>query len=462
MKHFICTILAALAIAAPAADKKEEAGKVSARLAGLLLSTDPTLYKPEGYSGGKAYGGGKIIHYATATLWVNALECAHISGNTNLEARLIRFFEPYYAERKDVMNDYRHVDLAIIGAIPLEIAVLTGDERAKALGLGYAENQWAKPVEGLDWGDKWYDKIPFAERMAWWEKGFSPQTRLWIDDMYMITLLQTQAYRATHERKYIERSSREMCLYLERLQREDGLFNHAPGAPFAWGRGNGWMAAGMALVLDRLPEDSPHRARIMEGYRLMMATLLKYQRPDGLWCQLVDRPDDARNWGETSATAMFAYAYLVGIRHGWLDAATYGAAARKAWESLCARLDEHANLADVCEGTGKKDDLVYYYERGRVNGDPHGQAPMLWLCGELLKDRGATPETSPLFVRHVDDGSGVVSYVLRPGLVDHNQQSMYFTHKSMTDDGRFLVFWAAGDERLDLSIQVLREGDRFC
>ena len=57
-----------------------------------------------------------------------------------------------------------------------------------------------------------------------------------------------------------------------------------------------------------------------------------------------------------------------------------------------------------------------------------------------------TPETSSLFVPEVDGASGVTSYILRPGIADFNQQSLYFTAKSMTDDGRFLVFWTAPSE----------------
>ena len=57
-----------------------------------------------------------------------------------------------------------------------------------------------------------------------------------------------------------------------------------------------------------------------------------------------------------------------------------------------------------------------------------------------------SPETSSLFRRHVDGGSGVVSYVLEPGRLAHNQQSVYFTAKSMTDDGRFLLFDVSDDE----------------
>lgn len=57
-----------------------------------------------------------------------------------------------------------------------------------------------------------------------------------------------------------------------------------------------------------------------------------------------------------------------------------------------------------------------------------------------------TPETSKLFVRYVDPTSGVVSYLLRPGLIEDSHRQLYFTSKSMTEDGRFLVVNCACNE----------------
>jgi len=57
-----------------------------------------------------------------------------------------------------------------------------------------------------------------------------------------------------------------------------------------------------------------------------------------------------------------------------------------------------------------------------------------------------TPETSRLFRKYVDPASGVTSYILNDRIA-YNQQSIYFTHKSMTDDGRFLIFDLSGGER---------------
>ena len=52
-------------------------------------------------------------------------------------------------------------------------------------------------------------------------------------------------------------------------------------------------------------------------------------------------------------------------------------------------------------------------------------------------------EDSPLFVKRVDPYSGVVSYLLKPKIHSFSQQSIYFTNKSVTDDGRFLLFSAS-------------------
>ncbi len=60
-----------------------------------------------------------------------------------------------------------------------------------------------------------------------------------------------------------------------------------------------------------------------------------------------------------------------------------------------------------------------------------------------------SPEESSLFEPFADPESGVVSYVLKYGAPEDNRQSIYFTSKSMTNDGRFLVFWyTEGNEKL--------------
>lgn len=354
---------------------------LSRRIAEQFLSTCPDYYKPEnGYRGNDGYGFGREIQYSVVSLWVNAMDCARLIGDRALEDRLVAAFEPYYGEKAGILPKFKHVDFTIIGAVPLEIAILNGDPRARKLGLKYADMQWEEPKP--DDPPPWYNVTPFEERLAWWRQGYSDQTRLWIDDTYMIGALQTQAFRLTGDRKYLDRSAREMVLYLDRLQQPNGLFFHAPDAPFFWGRGNGWMAGAMALFLRYLPGDSEYRPRIFAGYRRMMETLLGCQREDGMWGQLVDDPDA---WAESSGTGMFASAFADGVAHGWLDGAAYGPAMRRAYFALAARMDEWGNIASTSHGLPAQRTRDKYIEHPRVNGDSHGQAAMLWLCRAILE-----------------------------------------------------------------------------
>jgi rhamnogalacturonyl hydrolase YesR len=265
-----------------------------------------------------------------------------------------------------------HVDYTMFGTIPFELYMQTKDNTYLKMGKYYADKQWSPP-EGPR-------VIP--DSYTFFNRGYTWQTRMWIDDMYMITSVQSQAYRATHDKKYIERAAKEMVLYLDSLQQPNGLFYHAPDAPFFWGRGNGWMAAGMTELLRSLPKNDLYHSRIMKGYKTMMASLLKYQMPNGMWRQLID---DEAAWPETSCTGMFTFAMITGVKNGWLDKKTYGTAARKGWLALISYINGNADVTDVCEGTGKKNDHQYYLDRKRLTGDMHGQAPILWCATALLR-----------------------------------------------------------------------------
>jgi rhamnogalacturonyl hydrolase YesR len=113
-----------------------------------------------------------------------------------------------------------------------------------------------------------------------------------------------------------------------------------------------------------------------------MASLLKYQSEDGMWRQLIDKPEA---WPETSCTGMFTFAFVTGVKNGWLDGNTYGPAAKKAWLKLITYINENGDIREVCMGTNKKNDYQYYIDRPRIVGDMHGQAPVLWTATALLR-----------------------------------------------------------------------------
>jgi unsaturated rhamnogalacturonyl hydrolase len=300
------------------------------------------------------------ITYPETVAWYGALTFAQLTADSDLTARLIRRFDPLFAEESSLIPQPVNVDSTIFGAVPLEIHIQTKQQKYLDLGRGLADKQWDDPTPD----------------------GLSKQSRFWIDDMYMITTVQLQAYRATQDAKYLDRAALEMSTYLDKLQQPNGLFFHAPDVPFFWGRGNGWVAAGMAELLRSLPANHSLRPRILDGYRKMMRSLLKFQSKDGMWLQLLDHPE---SWPESSCTAMFTFAMITGVKNGWLDKKSYARSARKAWLALVGYLDSNAGLKNVCEGTNKQNDLSYYLHRARNTGDLHGQAPLLWCASALLR-----------------------------------------------------------------------------
>ena len=311
------------------------------------------------------------ITYSEVCTWYGALRVAAVARDKQLAAKLESRFRPLLYEKNRLQPNPDHVDHTVFGTLPLELYRQTGNTLYLDMGKWFADEQWKMPAS---------EKPGYRE---WLDQGYTWQTRLWIDDMYMITAIQAQAYRTTGHRQYIDRAAHEMVLYLDKIQRPNGLFYHATDVPFFWGRGNGWMAAGMTELLRSLPHDNPHYNRILQAYRTMMATLKQYQREDGMWGQLVDDP---HTWAESSCTGMFTYAMITAVKKGWLDKKEYEPVARKGWLALVSRIDEQDDVREVCEGTNKKNDRQYYLDRRRVTGDMHGQAPVLWCVYALLEN----------------------------------------------------------------------------
>jgi rhamnogalacturonyl hydrolase YesR len=300
------------------------------------------------------------LHYAHVATWVGALQFASITQDKDLLDRLVARFQPFLAPEAPRVPRADHVDGTVFGQLPLELYLQARRYQYRLMGLAFADAQWDQPLAD----------------------GLTNQTRWWIDDMYMITALQLQAYRATGDAKYLERATLEMDAYLKKLQQPNGLFFHAPDVKYYWGRGDGWVAAGMADLLRDLPAKHRLHKPILAAYKKMMAALLANQAPSGMWRQIIDHPE---SWEESSSSAMFTFAFVTGVKNGWLPEETYGPAARKAWIALVGYLTPEGDLREVCVGTGKKDSLQYYLDRPRAVGDAHGQAPMLWSAAALLR-----------------------------------------------------------------------------
>ena len=113
-----------------------------------------------------------------------------------------------------------------------------------------------------------------------------------------------------------------------------------------WSRGNGWVMAGLARVLDAMPSDYPSRPKYIGQFRQMAERVASLQGRDGLW-----RPGllDAHAYPlpEVSGSAFFIYAMAWGINHGILDRATYLPVVTRGWQGLLEHVYDDGRLGCI-------------------------------------------------------------------------------------------------------------------
>lgn len=144
-----------------------------------------------------------------------------------------------------------------------------------------------------------------------------------------------------------------------------------------WGRGMGWFFAALVDVLEYMPENHPARVRLV-NYTNKVADGLKARQDaaSGCWYQLLQYNNTKtstcgiNNYLESSASAMFTYAFFKGVRLGILDAGIYLPVANKAYVGIINKfVVEESNgkikLISSCQSAGldntsRKGDANYY------------------------------------------------------------------------------------------------------
>ena len=183
----------------------------------------------------------------------------------------------------------------------------------------------------------------------------------------------------------LDKAARLVIDYASRLQRADGLYNHAINGPAGWGRGNGFAAFGVMETLTAMPQSHGMRAQLLDIFRRQMAAVKAQQAPDGAWREVIDEPGAYR---EETATAMLLSAMARGMRLGWLDA-SYRQTIDRAWRALSAHVAEDGTVVDVCASTGAGPTPRYYLDRPALTGaDDRGGAMALTAALELLEHAG--------------------------------------------------------------------------
>jgi rhamnogalacturonyl hydrolase YesR len=178
------------------------------------------------------------------------------------------------------------------------------------------------------------------------------KNRTYVDSLYGAPALAMMA-KATQDMKYLEIMQAFFDdVTTELLDHESGLFYRDPrfvgqktvnGKKILWSRGNGWAFAGIARILEYLPEDSSARSDYVRLFRNMASELVKRQGQNGLWSPNLDDPEEIPT-PETSGTGFFCFGLAWGIRHHLLEPSIYMPAVLKAWGGLCQHVSPEGKV----------------------------------------------------------------------------------------------------------------------
>ncbi|GAA4958402.1 glycoside hydrolase family 88/105 protein [Algibacter aquimarinus] len=170
----------------------------------------------------------------------------------------------------------------------------------------------------------------------------------WCDALFMAPPVLNLYAKHTEQPKYLEEMHKfYMQTYNKLYDEEEQLFardmrfvwqgkdkdsKEPNGKKVFWSRGNGWVIAGLALILDDMSEDYEHRPFYEKLYKEMAAKMLAIQPEDGLWRTSLLSPE-SYNHGEVSGSGFHTFALAWGINNGLVDK-KHTSAVKKAWNAI--------------------------------------------------------------------------------------------------------------------------------
>ena len=232
----------------------------------------------------------------------------------------------------------------------------------------------------------------------------------WIDAVQMAMPLYAKLGVVYHDTSYF-RKMHEMYMFTKTQHGDNGLYNTedhlwyrdedfdppyvTPGGEDCyWSRGNGWVFAALARVLDVIPDTLEYREEYLATFMEMAEALIAVQREDGFWNASLADPD---HFGgkETSGTAFFTFGLAWGINQGILDSATYMPHLVKAWNGMAYEALHPDGFLGYVQSTGKQpsDGYPFTYDKP-ANFEDYGLGGFLLAGSETYKlaaDTGSMP-----------------------------------------------------------------------
>ena len=188
---------------------------------------------------------------------------------------------------------------------------------------------------------------PRTNEGGFWHKKIYPY-QMWLDGLYM-----GEPFYAEYSSVFGEDNWNDIAnqfVWMEKHSRDPktGLLYHGWDeskqqkwankqtgmSPHVWGRAMGWYAMALVDTLEHFPANHPRRADLIAILNREAAAIAKYQDArSGVWWDIIDLGGREKNYLESSASAMFVYALMRGVREGYLPE-KYLKTATRGWDGI--------------------------------------------------------------------------------------------------------------------------------
>ncbi|UJW74854.1 glycoside hydrolase family 88/105 protein [Rhizobium sp. SL42] len=253
---------------------------------------------------------------------------------------------------------------------------------------------------------------PRTKAGPYWHKLRYPH-QIWLDGLYMALPFKLELANALSATDMASDAVDQFATALDlTFDKASGLYRHGYDearlqawadertglSPAHWARSIGWLAMAFVDIIDNLPHGQD-RDDLAIRLAALNAQLRTCATTDHRWLQVIDHPEIAGNYPESSATAMFAYSLQKAERLGLGTDAELG---RKALHALVEHelygdADGRVHLNNICcvaglgpfQGIYRDGSVAYYLTEDLRADDIKGVAPLMMAYAEERRHQAA-------------------------------------------------------------------------
>ena len=339
---------------------------------------------------------------------------------------------------------------------------------------------------------KQIDSQPRTNSGEFWHKKIYPN-QVWLDGFYMAL-----PFYAEYTMRYAPKEQKD-SLFSDIVHQfvagaantydsKTGLFRHAWDesrsmfwcdpetglSEHAWGRALGWYSVALVEVLDYLPKTHPGHSELIKQLNYMLEVLPKWADPQtGMWYQVIDSPEREGNYLESTCSIMFTYAFLKGLRKGYIDDShkdyILGLYPKFIERFIKENPDGTISMTDCCSVGGlggkqmRKGDFAYYLSEPIIDNDCKGVGPFIWASLEWEAmhniDWSPSSENLPLAFEGAEGcgkysagGRGGKEYVVTSLADDGSEGTL--RHAVEAEGPRIVTFAVSGEIHLNGPLNI--------